>query len=173
MHAIDSILAFVRGHQDWALPIVFLLAFGESLAFISLLLPSTVILVGISTILGGAGIAPMTVLWLWVMATVGSIVGYTISFWLGLWFKEDVHQWGMFRKRPGLLERGHAFFERWGVMGVFLGHFFGPVRAVIPVVAGIVAMRQLPFQIVIILASGMWSAGVLVLPLYGVQFLSH
>ena len=34
-----------------------------------------------------------------------------------------------------------------GAWGVFVGHFFGPVRAVIPVVAGMFAMRQLPFQV--------------------------
>ena len=31
---------FVRDHQAWAAPIVLLLAFGESLAFISLLIPA-------------------------------------------------------------------------------------------------------------------------------------
>ena len=35
---------FVREHQVWAAPIVLALAFGESLAFISLLLPATVAL---------------------------------------------------------------------------------------------------------------------------------
>jgi len=31
---------FVRDHQAWAAPIVLVLAFGESLAFISLLIPA-------------------------------------------------------------------------------------------------------------------------------------
>src|SRR6476661_6113902 len=44
---VQPVLDFIRAHEAWAVPIVFLLAFGESLAFISLLLPATVILWGI------------------------------------------------------------------------------------------------------------------------------
>lgn len=33
---IQGTIEFVRLHQDWAVPLVFFLAFGESLAFISL-----------------------------------------------------------------------------------------------------------------------------------------
>jgi hypothetical protein len=36
------VLALVSQHQSWVPPIIFILAFGESLAFISLLLPATV-----------------------------------------------------------------------------------------------------------------------------------
>ena len=35
---IHTITLFVKEHEIWAVPIVFLLAFGESLAFISLLI---------------------------------------------------------------------------------------------------------------------------------------
>ena len=35
----ETVLAFLRDHEAWAAPIVFVLSFGESLAFISLLLP--------------------------------------------------------------------------------------------------------------------------------------
>ena len=35
----DAIVSFVRDHREWAAPIMFLLAFGESIAFISLVLP--------------------------------------------------------------------------------------------------------------------------------------
>ena len=38
----DVVLTFVKDHEAAAAPIVFLLAFGESFAFISLLLPATV-----------------------------------------------------------------------------------------------------------------------------------
>ena len=51
----DAIIAFVREHKTWAGPIVFVLAFGESLAFISLVLPVWAILVGIGTLIGASG----------------------------------------------------------------------------------------------------------------------
>jgi hypothetical protein len=39
-HYIQPVVDFVREHQAWAAPIVFALAFMESLAFISLLVPA-------------------------------------------------------------------------------------------------------------------------------------
>src|SRR5881409_3540298 len=48
---------FVRAHQAWAAPIVFLLAFGESLAFISLLIPAWGALVAIGALIGASGIS--------------------------------------------------------------------------------------------------------------------
>jgi membrane protein DedA with SNARE-associated domain len=37
---VEQVIAFVRDNAAWAPPIVFALAFGESLAFISLLIPA-------------------------------------------------------------------------------------------------------------------------------------
>ncbi|HET9244639.1 MAG TPA: DedA family protein, partial [Xanthobacteraceae bacterium] len=36
----QHVVEFVRVHEAWAAPVVFALAFGESLAFISLLIPA-------------------------------------------------------------------------------------------------------------------------------------
>jgi hypothetical protein len=50
-------------------------------------------------------------------------------------------------RHPRLVARGFDFFQRWGVLAVFIGRFFGPLRAVVPLVAGILGMRILPFQL--------------------------
>ena len=75
---IDAIVAFVQANQAWAAPVAFILAFGESLAFISLFLPSTVILVAIGGLLGaGTG----TDLWAVVLAAwLGGSLGYALSY---------------------------------------------------------------------------------------------
>ncbi|MEK7628092.1 MAG: DedA family protein [Patescibacteria group bacterium] len=169
---IDATIAFVKANQQWALPMVFALALAESLAFLSLLVPATVILVAISGLLGGAGVDQKMVVLIWTAATVGGALGYAISYWLGWYFKDDIRKVWPFSARPHMLEAGHRFFEKWGFYGVFAGHFFGPVRAVIPVIAGMCAMSQLPFQIANVFSSGLWAFGVLILPLYGVQFLA-
>jgi membrane protein DedA with SNARE-associated domain len=64
-------------------------------------------------------------------------------------------------KNPQLLERGHAFFEKWGVASILIGHFFGPLRAVIAIVAGIVQMPFWPFQIANWIASTVWGFALL------------
>ena len=63
---------FVRDHQAWAAPIVLVLAFGESLAFISLLIPAWGALVAIGALIGASGIS----FWpIWVSASIGAAVG--------------------------------------------------------------------------------------------------
>jgi membrane protein DedA with SNARE-associated domain len=165
----DAVITFVQANQSWVAPVVFLLAFGESLAFVSLLLPSTVILVAISGILGASGIDFIPV---WLSAGVGGSLGYAISYWVGLYFKDSLHTVWPFNKRPEMLPRGRAFFEKYGVLGVFLGHFFGPVRAVIPVVAGMYAMRQIPFQIANVASAFLWAAGVLAPGTFGIKWMT-
>ena len=66
------VIEFIRAHEAWAVPIVFVLAFGESLAFIALLLPATVILWGIGALVGASGIS----FWpLWLAAAFGAALG--------------------------------------------------------------------------------------------------
>ena len=53
----QSLVEFVRDHQAWAAPIVFALAFAESLAFLSLLIPAWGALIGIGVLLRASDIA--------------------------------------------------------------------------------------------------------------------
>ena len=48
----QSTIAFIQGHAGWGAPIVFALAFCESFAFVSLIVPATGILFGIGGLMG-------------------------------------------------------------------------------------------------------------------------
>jgi membrane protein DedA with SNARE-associated domain len=50
--------------------------------------------------------------------------------------------------------------KRWGVLAIFIGRFFGPLRASVPLVAGIFQMPFLPFQLANFTSAFVW-AGVL------------
>ncbi len=165
----EPVIAFVKAHKEWAAPIVFLLAFGESLAFFSLLLPATVILVAISGFMGASGINFWPV---WIAGGIGGTLGYAISYWIGYYFKDSISKWWPFSTRPELLPQGEAFFHKWGALGVFFGHFFGPVRAVIPVVAGMFAMPQIKFQIANVASAFLWAGGVLAPGTFGFDYVS-
>ena len=52
-----------------------------------------------------------------------------------------------------------AFFRRWGFLGVLVGRFFGPLRSVVPLAAGICAMRALPFQVANVGSALTWATG--------------
>jgi membrane protein DedA with SNARE-associated domain len=154
----EAVLAFVRDHATWAPLIVFALAFGESLAFVSLLLPATAILLGAGTLVGAAGIG----FWpIWIAAVLGAVLGDWVSYWLGFHYKEAVARAWPLSRYPHLLPRGHAYFKKWGIAGVFFGRFFGPLRSVIGLVAGICAMPQLSFQVANVTSALAWATALL------------
>jgi len=164
----DAIVAFVQANQAWAAPVAFALAFGESLAFVSLILPATVILVAIGGLLGASSIDVWHVVF---AAGLGGSLGYALSYWIGLYFKDSIDKIWPFRKYPEMMQQGRRFFEKYGAFAVFLGHFFGPVRAVIPVIAGMAAMRQISFQIANITSAFLWAGGVIAPSFFGVAWL--
>jgi membrane protein DedA with SNARE-associated domain len=140
-----QVLDFVRQHPNWASAIVFVLAFGESLAFVSLILPFWAMLVGIGTIIGAAD--PLIFWTIVSAAAIGAALGDWISYWLGFHYHEQIQAMWPLKNHPKLIERGHDFFRRWGVWAVVLGRFSGPLRASVPIVAGITEMPWLRFQI--------------------------
>jgi membrane protein DedA with SNARE-associated domain len=166
---VNMVVAFVRDHQAWAAPVAFALAFGESLAFVSLVVPATVILVTIGGLLGASDINVVPIV---LAAGVGGTLGYSVSYWIGLYFKDSITSYWPFRAYPAMMKRGQEFFEKYGVFGVFLGHFFGPIRAVIPVIAGMAAMRQIPFQIANVTSAFLWAGGVIVPSFLGLKWLT-
>src|ERR1700721_3122965 len=82
---VRSTIAFVQDHQAWGVPIVFVLAFCESFAFVSLLVPATGILLGVGGLIAAAelGFWPM-----WFAAALGAIVGDWLAYWLAFYFKD-------------------------------------------------------------------------------------
>jgi membrane protein DedA with SNARE-associated domain len=150
-----ELVEFVRVHQQWAAPVVFALAFGESLAFISLLLPAWAALVGIGVLIGSGGLN----FWpIWVAGAVGAALGDWLSYWIGVKLGPPVAQIWPLSRHPELLPKGEAFVKRWGVLAIFIGRFFGPLRASVPLVAGIFRMPFWPFQTANFSSAFLWAA---------------
>ena len=152
---VDANIAFVRDNAAWAPPIVFALAFGESLAFISLLIPAWGALVAIGALIGPSGINFWPV---WLAGSLGAAIGDWLSYWIGLKLEYRVqHIWPLSR-HPELIPRGERFMKSWGVAGIFIGRFFGPLRAVVPLIAGIFEMPFWRFQLANFSSALVWAA---------------
>src|SRR3954467_5680625 len=106
---------FVRAHQTWAAPIVFVLAFGESLAFISLLVPAWGALVAIGALIGASGISIYPI---WIAGAIGAALGDWVSYWFVHKYKEQVAQIWPVSRYPDLLPKGEASVHSWGVPSV-------------------------------------------------------
>lgn len=156
----QQVVDFVRTHEIWAMPIVFALAFGESLAFISLLIPAWGALVALGALIGTSGISFWPV---WIAAALGAAMGDWLSYWIGLKLEYSVqHIWPLSR-HPDLIPRGEAFMKKWGIPGIFIGRFFGPLRASVPLIAGIFEMPFWRFQFANFTSAFVWAAVLLTL----------
>ena len=155
---IHEIVNFVATHASWAAPIMFLLSLGESFAFVSLLFPGTTVMIA-----AGAFIPSGTLkFWPLVIACVtGAIAGDAISFGLGRRYGHLIEQVWPFTRHPELLTRGFAFFQRHGGKSIFISRFFGPLRAVIPLVAGISKISPDRFWLANILSALVWAPALL------------
>ena len=149
-----EVIALIRAHPDWAALIIGIVAFGESFVFLSLLFPGTAILIASGALVEAGILDPF----LPVLAGIlGAVLGDAISFWLGQKFGPQISNVWPFRHHPQRLESGIIFFERYGTASVFIGRFFGPLRAVIPLAAGILHMPTQRFYIANVLSAIIWA----------------
>ena len=157
---VRPIVDFVREHQSWAAPIVFALAFAESLAFISLLVPAwgALVLIGGLVQAGGLSFWPICV-----AGAIGAALGDWLSYWIGLKLERRVQQIWPLSKYPQMIPMGEQFIKNWGALGIFIGRFSGPLRASVPLVAGIFEMPFWRFQIANFVSAFVWAATLLLL----------
>ena len=149
-----QILDFVKANAGWAPVIVMLFAFGESLAVVGIFVPATVVLVGIGALVGASGIEFWPV---WLGTTVGAVGGDLVS-WLAGWsFKDRARNIWPMSSYPEMYDYSERFFRKWGVWALFIGRFFGPVRGMVPLIAGVFGMRFALFMSANIASAMIWS----------------
>ena len=153
--SLPGVIEFVRTHQVWAAPVVFALAFAESLAFISILVPAWGALVAIGALVGASGIGMWQV---WLAGALGAALGDWVSYSIGYRYKDQVRGMWPLSRYPEMLARGEAFVTKWGVPSVMIGRFSGPLRASVPLIAGICEMAYIPFQLANFASAAVWSA---------------
>lgn len=148
------LLSWISDNPFWAGVAVFLVAFSESLAVFGLLIPGVVVMFGIGALIA-TGTLPFWPIFWWAVA--GAVAGDGLSFWLGRHFQERLRELWPFSRHPKLLQRGINFFDRYGGKSVAIGRFFGPVRAIIPLVAGMMGMGTWRFLFANILSAFAWA----------------
>lgn len=134
--------------------ITYFISFLECLVMVGFLVPGTVFMTAIGTLIG-IGILPFTPIILWAIA--GAITGDVLSFWIGRHYHQHTQDFWLFRRYPQLLRKGEAFFDKHGGKSIFLGRFFGPIRAILPFIAGMVRMPSRQFLIADIISAIAWA----------------
>lgn len=134
---LDSLLAWVRLHPVWTGWVVLLVSFAESLAIVGMIVPGVVLLLGVGTLIA-AGAVDFWAMCAW--AVVGAVAGDGLSYWLGWRFHAQIRRRWPFSHYPNSLDQGERFFRKYGGISVAFARFFGPGRATVPLVAGMLSM---------------------------------
>ena len=156
---IQDMLAWIAANPHWAYLLIFGVAMFESLALVGMLVPGAVMMVGAGPPIA-AGVLSFWPVMGWAVA--GAIVGDGVSYWLGHHYRERLKDMWPFSRYPDSMARGEKFFREYGGKSVAFGRFVGPVRAVIPVVAGMMGMEPKKFYLANILSAVAWAPAYIV-----------
>jgi len=151
---VQPLIHWLHNHPHWALFFTFIVAFSESLAVVGNIVPGTVTMTGFG-ILAGTGVMRLDLTYF--AAILGAIAGDSVSYTLGYFLSDKLYHLWPFRLYPSWLTRGKTYFQRHGGTSIFLGRFTGPLRAMIPLIAGMMRMKQVPFLFANILSAIGWS----------------
>ncbi len=153
-----QIVAYITAHPELAVFVIGGTAFGESFAFLSLLFPGTTILIAAGALVKAHAVDPVSAA---LAGSIGAILGDAISFWIGRRFGTLIPKIWPFRAHPDALAQGMDFFRRYGWASVFIGRFFGPLRAIVPLAAGMMEMPTIPFYVANCLSALVWAPALL------------
>ncbi len=92
-------------------------------------------------------------------AITGAIVGDLISYLLGARFGSRLWGRGLLRRHVDLLFKAQSYFFDHGGKSVFFGRFIGPLRGLVPFIAGAAHMRPLPFLGWAMISGLLWGGG--------------
>lgn len=160
---LESIVTFLQSLPPWGvLGVTFLIAYIENLFPPS---PSDVLLVFCGTIvgIGTVGFVPMLI-----MATLGSVTGFSTAYWLGRKYGTQIAEkrWVPFLNMD-TIGRVQHWFDKYHGLIIVVNRFLSGTRAVISFAAGITAM---PFPRTVIyctISAAVWNALMILL---GMQF---
>ena len=125
-------------YQAYALLILFLLVFAESVAVLGLLVPGTALMFSFGVLIGAEQMG------FWTACLVGAaagLIGDSLSYLAGRKFRPQLENWNWLSRQQKELDKISAALENNVWLAIVAGRFIGPSRPLLPLLAG---MLQLP-----------------------------
>lgn len=150
---VHPLAEFVERHQLWAGALVGGLAFLESLVLIGAFIPATALMLACGGLIAAGILDPVSTIG---CCIIGAVAGDAVSFNVGqrLAGKKLHPNLVRFRRQ---MARARVYTRRYGALTIFAGRFFGPLRAFVPTVAGMLKMPARTFQIANVLSAMVWA----------------
>lgn len=156
---LQNIVTYLHYNPHAAGIIVFFIACGEAMAVIGTVIPGSITMTAVGVLIGSKVIpADVTI----ICAICGAIVGDSLSYFIGRYYKTRIHKIWPFRKYPHWLAKGETFFRKHGGKSVIIGRFFGPARSMVPLIAGTLNMSVGRFLLAAIPSASIWAIGYMV-----------
>ncbi len=152
---VAEIIALAGQHREAAYMLACLFAAGEAVPILGAALPGEAVILGLAALVptGALGFWPLVV-----ATTIGAIIGDGVSYWLGHHYHREIAGFWPLSRHPEVIHRGEAMFARHGGKSVFIARFMPGVRAVVPLIAGIVGMPVARFYVMNALSAIAWGA---------------
>lgn len=157
MDLLDSyteLRIWLIAHPEAILALVFGMAMLEAVAVIGAIVPGVALLFVLSVLAAHADIDFVTLL---VVGVAGAMAGDGVSYVIGRTFQHRIENVWPFRKHPQWLGRSEAYVEQHGGKSIIFGRFIGPLRAFVPMAAGIFRMKPLYFLWMNFLSALAWA----------------
>jgi undecaprenyl-diphosphatase len=91
----------------------------------------------------------------------GGLLGDLLSYALGRRFHQNIRRLPGLRQHPEWLIGAELHFQRYGAASLLLGRFIGPLRPMLPMLAGMLDMPFLRFWLISAVAAAGWSVAYL------------
>jgi undecaprenyl-diphosphatase len=151
---LDSITAWLTLNPSWLGAAIFLVSCLECLAIAGIIVPGTVALFAIAA-LAGSGILPLSEALL--LGFLGGLLGDVVSYFVGRRFHQNIRRLPGLRHHPEWIAGAETYFQRYGIASLLVGRFIGPLRPMLPMVAGMFDMPFVRFAGVSVVAAAGWS----------------
>jgi undecaprenyl-diphosphatase len=133
---------------------IFSIAMLESLVLVGIPVPGAILIISFGALVALGYLDFTTTL---LLCIGGAIAGDGISFWIGYRYQKQLKNIWPFKYFKSQLKTGENFFRKHGGKSIVFGRFVGPVRAVIPTIAGMMGMSPMRFAIINVLSAIAWA----------------
>lgn len=151
---LNELTGWLSANPQWLGIAIFLVACVECLAIAGIIVPGTVLLFAIAVLAGSGALTLGETL---LLGYTGGLLGDAISYALGRRFHQNIRKLPGLRTHPEWLASAESYFQRYGVASLLVGRYIGPLRPMLPMVAGMLDMPLPRFIIVSMIAAAGWS----------------
>jgi undecaprenyl-diphosphatase len=155
---LDSVTGWLTVNPQWLAAAVFIVAFVECLAIAGLIVPGTVLLFAVAVLAGSGALSLSETLLLGFLA---GVLGDIVSYFIGRHFHQNIRRLPGLRHHPEWIAGAETYFQRYGIASLLVGRFIGPLRPMLPMVAGMFDMPFPRFLAISLLAAAGWSVAYL------------